>query len=95
MNVSMVVKHQELMNSSKKFLWTLLLCNKRNDQISLATKAIVLSWWSLKTKMSPNHIELVKNQLTPHVYDTQLTQYLLETQVFFCKLDESRANTDS
>jgi hypothetical protein len=57
----MVMKRKESMQSLGLFLWGLSICNKRSDILALMTKAIVLSWWASKTRMSPNQDVVRKN----------------------------------
>jgi len=59
-NVTKVIQCQKLMNSFGDFFWTLLIHDKKSNMLSPATKAMVLTWWSFKTHMSPNRKEVVK-----------------------------------
>ncbi len=80
-NVTKVIQCWKLMNFFGKFLWTLSIHDKKSNMLSLATKAMVLTWWSFEMHMSPNHKEVVKKCLAPHVYDNKPPQHLLETRV--------------
>jgi hypothetical protein len=80
----MVVKHKESMQSSDSFLRGLSICNKRSEILALATKEIVLSWWTPKTHMNPNHKDVVKKKkLAIHSYEWKPTQYVMEMHVSF------------
>jgi hypothetical protein len=80
-NVMMVICCKHLMNSSGEFQWLLSVCKARSIILSPQTKALVESWWFLKTQISPNRKEVVRRQLGPHVYDENPTHYFMETQV--------------
>jgi hypothetical protein len=81
LNVTKAIQHQKLMNSSREFLWTLSIHNKRSNMLSLATKVVVFAWWYFEMCMSSNRKEVVRKHLVSHVYDIKLAQYLLETLV--------------
>jgi hypothetical protein len=61
------------MNASRGFLWLLSIQNKQSNVLALGTKAIVFSWWSFKTHMSPNQKEVVQRRLAPHLYEEKTT----------------------
>ncbi len=53
-NVVKAIKRWKLMNTFGDFLWTLSICSRRLDILSLATKVTILAWWYYETHVSPN-----------------------------------------
>jgi len=70
------------MDQSGEFLWSFFLHKKKSDVLSPSVKIVIISWWVLETKISPNKKEITWRQIiAPHVADEKYTHYLMETQV--------------
>jgi len=57
-NIVLAVEQRRIMDQGGEFLWRFSLRKKRSDLLSSFVKVVIISWWVLETKISPNRKEV-------------------------------------
>ena len=85
-NVSKAVVRQEVLHTAGDFLFSLSMRTKHVDGLGLDEKHIIIKWWILETRVSPNKKDVTRKQMSASVRDEKPTHYLQETQVWQSRL---------
>ena len=81
-NVSKAVVRREVLHAAGDFLFSLSVRTKRVDGLGLDEKQIIIKWWILETRVSPNKKDVTRKRISASIRDEKPTHYLQETQVW-------------
>jgi hypothetical protein len=82
-NLSCAIEQRQLVQNFGLSPFVLLERRKRQDGVIVETKMLVITWWTTKTRISPNKKDVTRKRLKPNQYETHATHYLLEYQISF------------
>jgi hypothetical protein len=82
-NLSCTIKQRRLVQNSNLSPFVLLERRKRQDGVTAKTKMLMIAWWTIETKVSPNKKDVTCKRLKPNQYEAHATHYLLESQISF------------
>jgi hypothetical protein len=81
-NVCVAIVCRTLMCDSGVPLWTLKLRKKRSDGILPSTKNVIVNWWAVKNRVSPNKSDVTCKRLEVGIFDEKPTHFLMETYLW-------------
>jgi hypothetical protein len=58
----------------------LFIRRKKTNGLLDLLREVIIDWWTSKTRVSPNKIDVMFKRLEAMVYDEKPTHFLMETQ---------------
>ena len=80
-NVHRAINRRDVLSATGQFLFCLTVRRKRTDGLREEERIVIITWWVVETRVSPNKKDVTRKRLAPGVFDEKPTHYLQETQV--------------